>query len=178
MNFTVIQIKEAILYNSWLLKTQGEDAILCNPWLLNEYLCPFVEILKINQLVCRHPFEVFFPSLADSNSEGLFGGPIRQAMARHRESILLIFQARVTSVVPLHLLYFRHLLTHLLLVTNCPLRLLYFLLPSFLVTQNVFVLLYFLTCSKFGFTSIYLPICSCTSEIQVAFVLLISLVSH
>lgn len=111
------------------------------------------------------------------NSEGLFGEPIRQAMARHRERILLIFQGRVTSVVPLHL-YFRHLLTRLLLVTNCPLCCLYFLLPSFLVTQNVSVLLYFLTCSKFGFTSIHLPICSCTSDIQVAFVLLISPVSH
>lgn len=111
------------------------------------------------------------------NSEGLLGEPIRQAMARHRESILLIFQGRVTSVVPLHL-YFRHLLTRLLLVTNCPLCCLYFLLPSFLVTQNVSVLLYFLTCSKFGFTSIHLPICSCTSDIQVAFVLLISPVSH
>lgn len=177
MNFTVIQVKGAILYNPWLRMIQGEDAILCNPWLLNEYLCPFVEILKINQLVCRHPFGEFFPSLAAPNSEGLFGEPIRQAMTRHRESILLIFQGRVTSVVPLHL-YFRHLLTRLLLVTNCPLCCLFFLLPSFLVTQNVSVLLYFLTCSKFGFTSIHVPICSCTSDIQVAFDLLISPVSH
>lgn len=125
------------------------------------------------------PIWRIFSSSSSPQFWGAFlGGPIRQAVAKHREIILFIFHGSATTGVPLHLLYFRHLLIYLLLVTTCPLRCLSFLLPSFLVTQNVSVLLYFLTFSKFGYTSIYLPICSCTSEIQVAFVLLISLASH
>jgi hypothetical protein len=60
--------------------------------------------------------------------------------------------------VPFLYLSFSHLLTHLLLMTKCPLCCLYFLLLSFLVTCNLSVLLHFLTCSKFGFTSDYLPV--------------------
>lgn len=79
-----------------------------------------------------------------------FGEPIRQAMARHRESILNDFPWQCHRWCPFHLLCSLHLLPHLLLVTDCPLRCLYFLLPSRLVTQNVSVLLYFLTCTKLG----------------------------